>query len=143
MDIFSKIFGGSIAEPIDAAAHLAKAVRTLYTTDGEKLDKETILERIKQQPLALQVELNKIEAKHKSVWVAGWRPFIGWICGISLGLYFIPQFVLGSYLWIKICLIKQQPLAYPINITDLICLTSSMLGFSIGHVVKKIKRGSK
>ncbi|MCB1948561.1 MAG: hypothetical protein H6940_08510 [Burkholderiales bacterium] len=25
-----------------------------------------------------------MEAKHKSVFVAGWRPFIGWICGIGL-----------------------------------------------------------
>lgn len=31
-----------------------------------------------------QTEINKQEAKHSSVFVAGWRPFIGWICGIGL-----------------------------------------------------------
>ena len=31
-----------------------------------------------------QLEINKVEAGNQSVFVAGWRPFIGWVCGISL-----------------------------------------------------------
>ena len=31
-----------------------------------------------------QLEINKIEANHKSIFVAGWRPFIGWSCGFAL-----------------------------------------------------------
>ena len=31
-----------------------------------------------------QLEVNKTEAAHKSLFVAGWRPAIGWICGLSL-----------------------------------------------------------
>ncbi len=31
-----------------------------------------------------QLEINKIEAASKSLFVAGWRPFIGWVCGIGL-----------------------------------------------------------
>ncbi len=31
-----------------------------------------------------QMEVNKIEAAHKSMFVAGWRPFVGWVCGIGL-----------------------------------------------------------
>lgn len=31
-----------------------------------------------------QIEINKEEAKHSSIYVAGWRPFIGWVCGGSL-----------------------------------------------------------
>lgn len=31
-----------------------------------------------------QLEINKVEAAHKSIFVAGWRPFIGWICGLGL-----------------------------------------------------------
>jgi hypothetical protein len=37
------------------------------------------------QQLAGQLEINKEEAKSTSWFVAGWRPFIGWICGASLG----------------------------------------------------------
>lgn len=36
------------------------------------------------QALQGQLEINKIEAAHKSLFVAGWRPFIGWVCGLSL-----------------------------------------------------------
>ena len=31
-----------------------------------------------------QMEVNKVEAAHKSLFVAGWRPFIGWVCGVGL-----------------------------------------------------------
>ena len=31
-----------------------------------------------------QQEINKQEAAHKSIFVAGWRPFIGWVCGFGI-----------------------------------------------------------
>ena len=31
-----------------------------------------------------QLEINKVEAAHKSLFVAGWRPFVGWVCGMGL-----------------------------------------------------------
>jgi hypothetical protein len=31
-----------------------------------------------------QLDINKVEAAHPSLWVAGWRPFVGWVCGFSL-----------------------------------------------------------
>jgi len=34
--------------------------------------------------LLAQVDVNKTEATSTSVFVSGWRPFIGWVCGISL-----------------------------------------------------------
>lgn len=36
-----------------------------------------------------QTEVNKIEAGSGSVFVAGWRPFIGWVCGVALAWAFI------------------------------------------------------
>ena len=36
-----------------------------------------------------QIEANKAEAAHLSIFVAGWRPFVGWTCGISLAYHFI------------------------------------------------------
>ena len=36
-----------------------------------------------------QLEINKTEAQHKSIFVAGWRPFIGWIGGVALAWQFI------------------------------------------------------
>ena len=36
-----------------------------------------------------QIEVNKAEAGHSSLFVAGWRPFIGWTCGIALFWHFV------------------------------------------------------
>lgn len=36
-----------------------------------------------------QIEVNKVEAAHSSIFVAGWRPFIGWTSGVGLGYHFV------------------------------------------------------
>lgn len=38
-----------------------------------------------------QMQINMKEAEHGSIFVAGWRPAIGWICGIALGWNYILQ----------------------------------------------------
>ena len=44
----------------------------------------TMAERHSQELMKGQLEVNKVEAAHKSLFVAGWRPAIGWICGLAL-----------------------------------------------------------
>jgi|TARA_B100000161_G_scaffold251380_1_gene210386 hypothetical protein len=48
-----------------------------------------------------QIEVNKVEAKHRTVFVAGWRPFTGWVCATALAYHFILEpvivFVLALY----------------------------------------------
>lgn len=41
------------------------------------------------QEQQMQADINKVEAASDKVFVAGWRPFIGWICGVGLGLQVI------------------------------------------------------
>tara|TARA_R110000803_G_scaffold76565_1_gene141225 strand:- start:934 stop:1320 length:387 start_codon:yes stop_codon:yes gene_type:complete len=36
-----------------------------------------------------QMEVNKAEAAHRSIFVAGWRPFIGWVCGSAFAMHFV------------------------------------------------------
>ena len=38
-----------------------------------------------------QIEVNKQEAAHRNVFVAGWRPFIGWTCGAAFCYHFVIQ----------------------------------------------------
>ncbi len=38
-----------------------------------------------------QIEVNKAEAQHRSVFVAGWRPFIGWTCAVAMAYHFVMQ----------------------------------------------------
>jgi len=47
-----------------------------------------ILAQAQQMDLA-QLEVNKAEAANSSVFVAGWRPFIGWVCGAALAYNYI------------------------------------------------------
>lgn len=89
MGWLSKIFGvggDAVAAPVEAIGNVADK---LFTSDEEKLDKQILLERLRQQPHLAQVELNKVEAQHRTIFVAGWRPFIGWVCGFGLAYTFL------------------------------------------------------
>lgn len=83
----------------------------------------------------LQVSVNKIEAQHKSIFVAGWRPFVGWICGIALLYGFIIQPILYTILSAY-----QVQTAPPIlDIAQLITVLLAMLGMSGYRTYEKVQ----
>jgi hypothetical protein len=41
-----------------------------------------------------QLNINEAEASHRSIFVAGWRPFIGWTCGTALAYTYVLQPIL-------------------------------------------------
>ena len=45
-----------------------------------------------------QISVNRQEAAHKSIFVAGWRPFIGWVCGVGLAYNVIVSPILDIWL---------------------------------------------
>lgn len=47
------------------------------------------MQELENALLTGQIEVNKIEAAHQSLFVAGWRPAIGWVCAIALGYSFV------------------------------------------------------
>jgi hypothetical protein len=49
----------------------------------------TLAEKQAHEAAMAQVEVNKAEAQHRSIFVAGWRPFIGWTCGVALAYHFV------------------------------------------------------
>ena len=44
----------------------------------------TMSQKYAQESVLAQLEVNKVEAAHKTLFVAGWRPFIGWTCGLGM-----------------------------------------------------------
>ena len=66
----------------------------LFTSDKERLSKTAALACVAQQPALVQAEINKIEAAHRSAFVSGWRPFIGWECGFALAYSFVLRDIL-------------------------------------------------
>lgn len=51
----------------------------------------TLAERNAHDIAIAQIKTNQEEAKHRSIFVAGWRPFIGWVCGLAFAYHFIFQ----------------------------------------------------
>lgn len=82
MGILSKLFGSSDA--IAGVTAVGNVLDNLFTSKDEKLTHEEVRMRLAMQPDMAQVELSKIEAQHRSIFVAGWRPWIGWVCGIGV-----------------------------------------------------------
>lgn len=81
---------GSVIEAV------GKVADDLITTDKERLEmaieqRKLDLEekRIDQATDLAQVEVNKIEAASSSVFVAGWRPAIGWIGAAAMAYQFL------------------------------------------------------
>ena len=58
-----------------------------------------------------QLQINKMEAQHKSIFVSGWRPFIGWICGFALAYNVIFSPILS--IWYKMPDVDPS-LLYPV-----------------------------
>jgi len=76
-------------DPISIALGIGNKLIDHFFPDATKAA-EAKLELLKMQQngdLAVmtgQLEINKIEASSTNLFVSGWRPFIGWVCGISL-----------------------------------------------------------
>ena len=64
-------------DPIKRAEEVRKLEEMRQKGDLAQLDAQVKL-------LVGQLEINKQEAQHKSIFVAGWRPFVGWCCGFAL-----------------------------------------------------------
>ena len=67
---------GKFIEDKDMKNKLAHEVATMAESHAQELAKG-------------QLAINQVEATHKSIFVAGWRPFIGWTCGVALCWHFV------------------------------------------------------
>tara|TARA_R110002020_G_scaffold30881_2_gene96986 strand:+ start:356 stop:742 length:387 start_codon:yes stop_codon:yes gene_type:complete len=68
-----------------------------------------------------QIEVNKIEAGHRSIFVAGWRPFLGWCLSFAMAYHFILQ-------PIAIFSISVAGLSYDLPQFDMSSLMTVLLG---------------
>jgi hypothetical protein len=81
-----------------------------------------------------QLNVNAEEAKSASVFVSGWRPFVGWICGVALGYnyIFMPLFTYCAR-WIS----TGAPLMLELNSSELTTLLLGMLGLGAMRTFEK------
>ena len=86
-----------------------------------------------------QAEINKVEAAHQSLFIAGWRPAIGWACAIGFGWTFVG---LPLFTWLFTVMGVATPLPQ-INHDILMELTFGMLGMGALRSFDKWKGKSK
>ena len=97
-DFFTAPASAGITGVVNAIGDSAVKLRTAITGDlppDLKAALETHLTSIEGQLQVAQDEINKAEAGSSSLFVAGWRPSIGWICSIGLFYSFLGQPVLA------------------------------------------------
>jgi len=136
MGILSALFGKPTT---DAVTALGSAFDQLFTSDEERAQAQIVLTKIAQKPHILQAEINKVEAAHRSIFVAGWRPFIGWICGLGIFWAFIGHPV---FEWI-ITLRGLNVTAPAINTDNLLELVLALLGLGALRTAEKLSGRAK
>jgi hypothetical protein len=103
-------------------------------------DLATMAERHAQELAKGQLEINKAEAQSRNIFVAGWRPFIGWTCGIALAWHFIGVPVTMFFVsWFGI----DIPDLPQFDMDALMTILLGMLGLGGLRTFEKVKKVSK
>lgn len=90
--------------------------------------------------LAANAETNRVEAAHPSVFVAGWRPAIGWTCAIVMFTWYVPMALISMGLWIYAVVQAGHLVDRPdIGMAEIVGLVLSMLGIGTLRTVEKVK----
>lgn len=86
-----------------------------------------------------QLKVNAAEATHASIFVAGWRPFIGWTCGAALAYQYVAVPII---MWIGYA--TGHPIPKPPALDDALWeLMMGMLGMGALRSLEKIKGVAK
>jgi roadblock/LC7 domain-containing protein len=92
----------------------------------------TMSEKHAHEALKGQLEVNKVEAAHHSVFVSGWRPCIGWVCALGLFYNVILANILG--IWVDVP---------EVDTTLLVPVMMGMLGIGAMRSYEKVKGVSR
>tara|TARA_R100001163_G_C4918206_1_gene99537 strand:- start:123 stop:503 length:381 start_codon:yes stop_codon:yes gene_type:complete len=109
-----------------AAGSLAWEIREAIK--GKELDPNELI--------SIQTKINEIEAGHRTVFVAGWRPFIGWVCGVALAYNFI---IRDLFIWA----LDPQEVPPALQMEHLMTVLLGMLGLGGLRTFEKVKDKTK
>jgi hypothetical protein len=84
----------------------------------------------------LQTKINEIEASKASLFVSGWRPFVGWVCGVGVGFNFVLRPLIN---YLLLVFSPNTPIMETLSMAELIPLLTGMLGFGAIRTYEKIK----
>jgi len=99
----------------------------------------TMAERHAQELAKGQLEVNKTEAASNSMFVAGWRPFIGWVCGAG----FLANFILIPMANFGLALGSVDIQVPMIDTSQMMPVLMGMLGLGTLRTVEKVRKVSR
>jgi hypothetical protein len=81
---------------------VGKVIGDLHTSDKERMELELESKRIDQAIDLGQMEVNKVEAANQNLFVAGWRPAIGWIgAGAMFYQFLLYPLLVWAWVWLQ------------------------------------------
>ena len=118
---------------IGSVADLATGIINKIWPDKTEQEKQQIAAAV--MVVQGQLDINKTEAAHPSVFVSGWRPFIGWVCGAACAWNW-----LGLSLFNSIAAAVGHPFnVSPADISEMWPVLLGMLGLGSLRTVEKIQ----
>ena len=131
-------------DPITAVASVADTVikriwgEKASDADIVKLKNELLIELAKLDAAQLtgQLEINKVEAASPSLFVAGWRPCMGWVCEFAVAYTFIMHPISN---WLLVLIAPGMPILPNIDSGQLMTLVMAMLGVGTLRTVEKLR----
>jgi len=81
---------------------VGKVIGDLHTSDKERMELELEAKRIDQAVDLGQMEVNKVEAANQNLFVAGWRPAIGWVgAGAMFYQFLLYPLLVWAWVWLQ------------------------------------------
>lgn len=105
------------------------------TKDELKFKIETLAETQAHDIMLAQIAVNKTEAEHNSMLVSGWRPFIGWVCGIG----FAVNFLLAPFATFTAQMFGHQIVFPQADLSEMMPVLLGMLGLGAYRSFEKVK----
>lgn len=140
-DILSKVFGGGVlTDAVGAAVNrLVDLIPDKEKAAQAQRDIEAMFVAASIKAEADQRDINKIEAANPSLFVAGWRPGLGWMCVTAMSLYYLPKFILGAAFWSADVINAGHLIPYPdLGIADIGGLVATLLGMGTMRTVEHL-----
>lgn len=125
--------------PVIISAILGIVSSVIGNISKSQQDKIAVLLAQNQQItdlLKAQAEINKIEAANPSLFVAGWRPFVGWICALSFSWTFFIQPILT---FVLVSFGQPAPVVPELDMNLMMYLLTGMLGIAGLRTYEKTK----
>ncbi len=124
-------------DPVTAALDIgSKVIDRLWPDPAQAAIAKLELLKLQQSGELAQITVNTEEAKHASVFVSGWRPAIGWICGGACAWNWIGLPITKAVL---LMWGKTIPLS-PADLTDMLPILMGMLGLGGLRTIERLNR---